>query len=137
MTRINVVPVEELCDEHLRAEYREIVRVPKLVMKRKRFDHPIPPMNYTIRTEKNPEGGKGHVLFFYNKLLYLKKRFEQLTAEMQSRGFKTNFTWPAGCEMLCLACNDYEPTKQALELNRIRIKERKPKNPHYRGRKAI
>jgi len=28
MTRINVVPVEELCDQHLFSEHRELTRIP-------------------------------------------------------------------------------------------------------------
>lgn len=32
MTRINVIPVEQLTDQHLRAELREITRIPSCVV---------------------------------------------------------------------------------------------------------
>jgi deoxyribonuclease (pyrimidine dimer) len=36
--------------------------------------------------------GKGHIKFFKNKLLYIKKRHEVLKQEMKKRGFATNIT---------------------------------------------
>jgi len=33
MTRINLVPPEELCDQHLLAELRELPRIPNAVLK--------------------------------------------------------------------------------------------------------
>lgn len=79
MTRINCVPVTELCDKHLVAEYRELPRIAKLA--RVAQDAP---KNYVL--------GTGHVKFFYDKGAYLGQRFQQLVAEMQRRGFKTNYT---------------------------------------------
>ena len=35
MTRINLVPPEELCDQHLLAEHRELTRIPNAVAKGK------------------------------------------------------------------------------------------------------
>lgn len=32
MTRINVVPPSELCDQHLLAEFRELTRIPNGVL---------------------------------------------------------------------------------------------------------
>ncbi|OYQ73494.1 hypothetical protein B9T20_07170 [Wohlfahrtiimonas sp. G9077] len=34
MTRINVVDVETLCDQHLLAEHRELTRIPNDIVKR-------------------------------------------------------------------------------------------------------
>lgn len=138
MTRINVVPVEELCDEHLRAEYREIIRVPKLIIKRE-YNLSEIPEKYTVRTEENPSGGAGHVKFFCNKLIYIQKRFGQLEKEMQKRGFLTILAFPKivilGERFTKFYLNDYNPTEDALSLNRKRIAERMPNNPHYNHRK--
>lgn len=66
--------------------------------------------------------GKGHVLFFYDKGLYLAKRFQELVKEMQRRGFKTQFTkyrpHPEGLNQ------DWTPDQRAMDLNRERIRER-------------
>lgn len=109
MTRINCVPVSELTDKHLLAEYRELPRLSKLAR------HTEVPPTYRM--------GKGHVTFFYDKGQYLKKRFEeQIVPEMQRRHFtvkyKTYRPHPEGLN------NDWEPTEEAMEINRARIKER-------------
>lgn len=54
MTRINVVPVEELCDQHLLAEHRELTRIPNAVA-RGRFSLLGQPADYKL--------GEGHVRF--------------------------------------------------------------------------
>ena len=115
MTRINVVPVEELTDKHLLAEYRELPRVSALAARSKMTDWAKIPKDYTL--------GTGHVKFFYNKGGFLKNRFEnQIVPEMQRRGFVTNFIYyrphPAGLNQ------QYTPTKESLNINRKRIKER-------------
>ena len=60
MTRINVVPVKELTNKHLVAEYREIMRLPKnlntsLNRKGKPFNMNEIPEDYVL--------GSGHVKF--------------------------------------------------------------------------
>lgn len=35
MTRINLIPPEELCDQHLLAEHRELTRIPNAVARGK------------------------------------------------------------------------------------------------------
>lgn len=69
--------------------------------------------------------GTGHVKFFMSKMLFLQKRFESLVAEMNRRGYTTNFTDSSiftNCDSRFL--NDYVPTEEALKLNRTRIQER-------------
>lgn len=109
MTRINCIPVSELCDKHLVAEYRELPRISKLAR-----IAPDAPTQYVL--------GAGHVKFFYDKGLYLQKRFAQLVNEMQRRGFTTNYTSyrPHPGQLN----NDWEPDDQAIKLNRERIAER-------------
>jgi len=122
MTRINVVPPSELSRQHLIAEYREITRLPgnlytSMSRKGKPFNLNEIPTEYTL--------GKGHVKFFYTKMLFLKKRFESLVYEMLSRGYEPKYT-DSTIFVIDNATfyNDYEPTEQAIEINRQRIKER-------------
>ena len=70
MTRINVgIPPAELVNQHLLAEHREIKRIPNCIAKGKYNMEDIPD-KFKL--------GKGHVKFFYNKLLHLKKRYMRL-----------------------------------------------------------
>lgn len=123
MTRINCVPVEELHDKHLVAEYRELPRVFKLMRKAQaRGEAPTDgrnPREYVL--------GTGHVRFFYNKGLYLLRRQKALVAEMQRRGFNPQFTDPSellpdGLDLWRMM--DWTPDEKALALNRSRIAER-------------
>ena len=124
MTRINSkIPPKKLCDSHLVAEYREILRVFKLA---KRIDNA--PKEFTL--------GKGHVLFFYDKLKYAHDRFESLRQEIIDREFipKMEFD-PSILEHKQNLYNDWEGTPQADELIRQRIMERAKsmKDIRYKG----
>lgn len=82
MTRINLVPPEELCDQMLRAEIRELPRVFPLAEKFWANGGEINdlPKNYCL--------GKGHVRFFYARYHFLYERFYDLLMEAHSRGFQ-------------------------------------------------
>lgn len=122
MTRINVIPVEDLSREHLVAEYREITRVPNnlkksLSRKGKPFCFSEIPLDYVL--------GEGHVKFFFDKMLFLKNRFELLVEEMLRRNYKPSYTdssifIPEDKTFY----KDYTPTKEAIDKNLRRIKER-------------
>lgn len=120
MTRINVIPVSELTDKHLLAEYRELPRVYKAAVKYYEKGEPYPiPSEYRM--------GEGHVKFFYNKLYYIRNRHFDLILEMKKRGFKTSFTGDIPDECLKLPdrfFKDYIPTPEALSINRKRISDR-------------
>lgn len=110
MTRINLVPVEELIREHLIAEYVELPRVSKLARVAKDA-----PTQYKL--------GIGHVKFFYDKGEWLRRRFEEeIVPEMKRRGYETNFTeyrmHPDGLN------NDWTPNEDEIEISRNRIEER-------------
>lgn len=122
MTRINLVPVEELSRQHLVAEYREITRLPgnlktALTRKSKPFSFTEIPSEYVL--------GTGHVKFFFDKMQFLEQRFEQLVAEMLKRGYNPSYM-DSTIFRDCLPefYNNYVPTERALEINRQRIKER-------------
>ena len=81
MTRINLVPPEELSDQHLVAEYREIFMVGSSLQRSLRSQlektkNSIP-KKFTLN--------KGHVKFFYNKGKYLSERYDELIKEMKRR----------------------------------------------------
>lgn len=88
MTRINSdLDPKLLKRAHLVAELREITMVPAS-LRRSLFSKPANevldsiPAKFTLNT--------GHVKFFYNKLEFLKKRFNKLVDEMSSRGYEAD-----------------------------------------------
>jgi len=124
MTRINgTVPAKKLCDSHLIAEYREILRVFKLA---KRTDKA--PTEFTL--------GTGHVVFFYDKLEYAHKRFECLRQEILDRGFtpKMEFDDKVLASKMQLY-NDWPGTEEADILIKQRLMDRaySMKSIRYRG----
>jgi deoxyribonuclease (pyrimidine dimer) len=126
MTRINVVPVEDLSRQHLLGENKEILRVFGLVRKAKarginkyNFSQKVKqPSDYTL--------GEGHVKFFYDKLGFIVDRYKQVTSEMIKRGYTPNIIpeneLVDGIESFWL--KDYVPTENAIKLNISRINER-------------
>jgi deoxyribonuclease (pyrimidine dimer) len=77
MVRVNLLNPKKLSDQHLIAEYNEILMLVAYIRKYTSLDNI--PKNYCL--------GKGHMRFFKNKLLYLKKRHELLKKEIKKRGF--------------------------------------------------
>jgi deoxyribonuclease (pyrimidine dimer) len=119
MTRINVVPVQELQREHLVAEYKEIVRVFALARS----------AQYELHKKKIPNEytlGTGHVLYFYDKLKYITERYNSLCTEMKHRGYVCNRVEQSELERGIDRSLfwDYSVTDAALALNRARISER-------------
>ena len=116
MTRINVgIPPAELTNQHLIAEHREIKRIPNCVAKGKYNMDGIP---------ERFKLGKGHVKFFYNKLLHLKKRYIRLYEECIKRGFNVqNYigAWDNVPEELM---NDYNVKANDIRIIRERINEK-------------
>lgn len=126
MTRINVVPVEELSDKHLSGEFHEISRVFTLARKRG-SPHPKSPSEYTL--------GKGHVLFFYDRLFWVANRYHSLARELQLRAFLKKRDSSVDMDRVSKVVSDaklevphlfgkYCPTPEALAINRQRILER-------------
>lgn len=121
MTRINVVPVDELPRPMLSGENKEITRVFGLARKAQ-FDiikgKRKLPEKYTM--------GEGHVVFFYDKLKFIADRYESIVEEMRRRGYHPN---PIPREELLAGIspklyNDYVPTEEAIAISRARIQER-------------
>lgn len=122
MTRINCVPVQELSGPHLVAEYRELPRVFALAEKAAARGGASSPPTYTL--------GKGHILFFYRRLGYLARRHAELVHEMKQRGYKPSFQGVQRSGFPSIPdeyWGDWQPTAEAMHLNRERIKERSGK----------
>jgi len=105
-----------LMDQHLIAEYREI---PMIIggLKKNNYIYKAPiPEKLCL--------GTGHMTFWKNKLLYLKKRWDEIVKEMRRRGFKTNivFEIPHDCPKYLI--NDWFPSKDESMIIRNRIKEK-------------
>ncbi len=87
MTRINAgIEPADLVDQHLTAEYREIIRIPNVLNKTSKD-------KIKSSLKKQPTEfklGTGHVLFFYTRIKYLHDRFISLKAEMDHRGILNN-----------------------------------------------
>lgn len=121
MTRINLIPVTELADQHLMAEYRELPRVFGAV--RKHVQEGKRKSSFKINSTYLL--GTGHVTFFYDKLLFLKQRHEDLVTECLRRGIKiTNTAINSISDLPAEFCNDYNPTESEIKLSRDRIIEK-------------
>ena len=119
MTRINVIPVEELSDQHLIAEYHELPRVLK-----QDINIADAPENYCL--------GRGHMKWAKRHSIFIARRYGQLLREMRHRGFKTNFT-DSGPALFTSQMRDYDyaPTDSDIKLNRLRIREKYNMKPNW------
>lgn len=147
VTRINTCNVKELSDPHLKGEYKEISRVftntikcihTHGVDKALEYIKNHQPLQYTVRTEDNPKGGRGHEMFFRDKLGYIEERYVELGLEMERRG--NNVNWGMIESVLDDArkiivdsrfWKDYIPTPEAYELNLKRRIEMGHKETNY------
>lgn len=118
MTRINCVPVQELTNKHLLAEYRELPRVFGLAQRAyQRGEDPATfPQEYLL--------GKGHVRFFYARLEWLTRRWTHIYMEMRGRRYQPMFNSVPQVHLPTTWWQDWEPTAQALFINRQRIAAR-------------
>lgn len=121
MTKINVVPPEELHRELLLMEYRAVPLVFKLI-------HGAQKRGLTPATASIPSRyttDKWHAHFFYDKGKFLVKRYVALVKEMVNRGIVFDFRAPhelsEGLDAHWL--NDWEPDDLALYLNRLKLRE--------------
>jgi len=125
MTRINLVEPHQLTDKHLMAEYRELPRIFTAVLKLQA--HRKTPADVTI-----PDHyvlGTDHMKFFYNKIVWLRRRYVLLQKELTSRGFNLDENL---FHKICIGvahidnnwCNDYTPRPEDIYLNMVRLCKR-------------
>tara|TARA_R100000664_G_C2745365_1_gene133219 strand:- start:1147 stop:1560 length:414 start_codon:yes stop_codon:yes gene_type:complete len=129
MTRINIINPQELTDQHLIAEYREITMVPgslnRTLNSKTGYQESRVPKQYTLNS--------GHVYFFYNKGKYLHKRYKELINEMKRRGFNpdSNRLFPDKIFKDNNLYNDWIPTIEDYKIIRQRIEERIADKPEW------
>lgn len=119
MTRINTIPPQQLMDQHLMAEFREIRHIGGSLQRSLKNNNlnevksRIPKV-YTLNT--------GHVTFFYDKGLYLSNRFQLIKDELLKRGFNINKDTEFNLHLFPDEFkNDYIPTDSAIQINLDRI----------------
>lgn len=122
MVRINIIEPSLLADQHLVAEYDEILMLLGYVHKYPILDLAKIPSSYRL--------GKGHILFFKNKLKYLKERHELIKNEMKKRGFETNITISLNKYPFELV-NNWEASLNDKKLIKKRLIEKIKKKPNY------
>lgn len=121
MTRINVVPVEELSDQWLLAEYRELPRVIK-----GNYDIVNAPEKYCL--------GKGHVKWAKKYSFWLLYRYDRLLKELKYRGFRPKHslyelvkTYGGDSSPVL----DYYVSDMDIEINRERLIEKYRMKPDF------
>ena len=123
MTRINLVPPQELSDQHLIAEYHELPRCIK-----QKIDISDASDKYIL--------GKGHMKWAKKHTVFLLIRFSDLWVEMLFRGFHPRHT-PHSLILYAMENTHsqewytYTPTYMDIELSRNRLIERYNKNPSF------
>ena len=129
MTRINIIPVSELHDQHLIAEYRELTMVPAALNRTLNSKVGLLKEKISKRFTLN----SGHVYFFYDKGLYLDKRYTEIVNEMKLRGFNPDSTrvFPIQIFKDNNLYNDWTPTIEGQKLIRQRIQERINSKPDW------
>ena len=129
MTRINIIPVKELFDQHLIAEYREITMVPAALNRtiNSKNGLKLSKINNTFTLNK------GHVYFFYNKGKYLHKRYKEIVKEMKARGFQPNPNrkFPKNIFIENNLYNDWQPSVEDYKIIRERIKSKIKARPFW------
>lgn len=120
MVRVNLINPKNLADQHLVAEYNEILMLLGYV----RLHPEIKdiPKRYIL--------GKGHIKFFKNKLMYLKKRHELIKKEMKRRKFKNNVTIDLSKFNKVLR-GDWKPHKEDFVIIKERIIWKLNNKPEY------
>lgn len=126
MTRINLIPVSELADQHLLAEHREIKRIPNVIK------------NWKANFDNIPEKfclWKWHVKFFYNKVNFLMARYLDLYDECKKRWFDVEYYWTAFSPVSFFLdekyTTSYIPSHEDIFLSQTRINEKLNEKPLF------
>lgn len=116
MTRINAsIRPAELSNAMLFAEYREAKRIPNMIKSGKAVVKNIP-KTFKLQSQ--------HVVFFYDKILYLSKRSDELYKECLKRGINVEDYSESYKDIPPHLFNDWQETEEARELLKERINQR-------------
>lgn len=132
MVRINLIHPKPLADQHLLAEWNEILMALGQFIKYPNYNNI--PDTYCL--------GKGHISFFKNKIGYLYARLWMLYAEMKNRGMKPDFNKIDYYVNKAIGAfeeetkkeyriDTWEPTSDDYKVIIPRIKEKIKQKPHY------
>jgi deoxyribonuclease (pyrimidine dimer) len=105
-----------LLDQHLLAEQVELLMIPGMLKKNSWIIRNKIPANFTL--------GKGHMTFWYDKLLYLHKRHVEIKKEVARRGFKVTDAELDLKNYPPELVNDWRPSYQDSNIIRERIIEK-------------
>ena len=117
MTRINLIHPSKLTDQHLIAEYRELPRVFWAV--RTKLSE-----NKQIKIWDKYKMWTWHVIFFYDKLWFLEKRYYEIVKECRKRRFNIKFSILNLSDIPDEYKKDYHPNKKDLDISNFRIQEK-------------
>jgi deoxyribonuclease (pyrimidine dimer) len=123
MVRVNLINPKKLSDQHLIAEYNEILILGTYIKKypgRKEI-----PKDYCL--------GKGHMKFFKDKIKYLEFRHKALKREMKKRGIQTNKSLSFNnCKNINKQNKkQWKPNKKDFEIIKKRIIEKLELKPTF------
>lgn len=129
MTRINLIPVTELSNQHLLAEWRELPRIVNAWR------------NGKIKNYDGPETyclGPGHVKFFFRRVEFLLRRYNEIVIECLRRGFSISFTGEllSSNELENLKRDSHQifgwsPSNDEIAISRNRINEKLKLRPTF------
>jgi len=109
MTRVSVGFTHQLCDKHLLKERIEVLRIPNAIKRgTAKVDLKKIPKDFRL--------GKLHVTFFYDKVGFLKRHYEALTAECIKRGFNPTDYSDAFEGIPSHLMNDYTPSEYDIHI---------------------
>jgi len=110
-------------DKHLIAELHELPRIPNGILKgRLSVDRDRRPDMYVV--------GKGHMLFFTNKLFFLCRRYKSLMQEYTYRFHRSwQFPFPLQMNQFPDLWHSFHPTYEAVSLSLHRLREKLPVEP--------
>jgi deoxyribonuclease (pyrimidine dimer) len=120
MVRINLINPKKLSDQHLIAEYNEMLMLIEYIRRNPSLEKI--PKNYCL--------GKGHMKFFKDKVLYLKKRHKILKNEMIKRNFHPTKTLQIN-QIPKNNKNDWHPVQKDKEIIKKRIKQKIKQKPIF------
>ncbi len=122
MVRVNLINPRYLSDQHLIAEYNEILMLASYIHKHQGLDGM--PERYSL--------GRGHMKFFKDKVAYLKRRHELLKEEMRRRGFRADKSIEVEKFPPRLR-GDWSPSSDDLQIIKKRLIEKiESKEDYYR-----
>lgn len=128
MVRVNIIDPAELHDQHLNAERVEILMLCGAFLRSMNSRNGIKVSSIPSHYKLN----RGHILFFYDKGLYLHKRFRAVTKEMIKRGFSPDqsITFPAHYWPKHLY-NDWSPSREDEAVIRFRLAQKVAMKPSW------